>query len=100
MTAALVAILAMMQQAIPLATAASSGAGLIASIIKALTAWLPIIMSEIKSLYPIVKNIITELQSKTDILTDDQKTTLQTIDAQTDAAFELATQGLDPDADA
>lgn len=95
MNAALTAILTLIQQILPLATGTSSS--LIATIIQALQSWLPIIFGEIQSLYPIVKNIISELQNKGD-LTDDQKTTLQQLDAQTDAAFEAATAGLDPDA--
>lgn len=97
MTAALAAILALIQQVLPLIGGASS-ATLVASIIKALQTWLPIIVVEVQTLYPIVKNIITTLQSKSDDLTPEQITTLQQIDAQTDAAFEAATVGLDPDA--
>lgn len=98
MSAALAAILALIQQVLPLISGATNAGSLIASIIKALETWLPIIISEIKDLYPIVKNIIEALKSKDIVLTDDQKSVLQKLDLQTDLAFEAATQGLDPDA--
>lgn len=97
MNAALTAILSLIQQVLPFATGASGG-GLVTSIIKALQTWLPIIATEIQTLGPIVKNIIASLQSSGVALTDEQKATLTQLDAQTDAAFEAATIGLDPDA--
>jgi hypothetical protein len=97
MTAALTAVLALIEQILPLL--GSSQANLIASIIDALTKWLPLIIQEIASLYQPVKNIIAALSADPST-TADQLATLQQLDAQVDTAFEAIATQVDPDAPA
>jgi hypothetical protein len=97
MTAALTAVLALIEQILPLL--GSSQANLIASIIDALTKWLPLIIQEVSALYTPVKNIIEAL-SANPATTADQLATLQQLDAQVDTAFEAAAAAVDPDAPA
>lgn len=98
MTPALSAILALIQQILPLITTGGN-AGLIGAIINVLTQWLPLIVMEVQVLYQPVKNIIAALSSSTGV-TPEQVTALQALDTACDAAFEAATVGLDPDAPA
>jgi len=97
MTAALTAVLALIEQILPLL--GSSQATLIASIIDALTKWLPLIIQEVSALYTPVKNIIAALSANA-ATTADQLATLQQLDAQVDTAFEAAAAAVDPDAPA
>lgn len=97
MTAALTAVLALIEQILPLL--GSSQATLIASIIDALTKWLPLIIQEVSVLYTPVKNIIEAL-SANPATTADQLATLQQLDAQVDTAFEAIAAQVDPDAPA
>jgi hypothetical protein len=97
MTAALTAVLALIEQILPLL--GSSQATLIASIIDALTKWLPLIIQEVSALYTPVKNIIEAL-SANPATTADQLATLQQLDAQVDTAFEAIAAQVDPDAPA
>jgi len=98
MTAAVTAVLALIQQLLPLIVSGGN-ASIIASIIDVLTKWLPIIVVEVQTLYQPVKNIIAALQSASGV-TADQVAALNALDAAADAAFEAATLGLDPDAPA
>lgn len=97
MTAAITAVLALIEQILPLL--GSSQATLIASIIDALTKWLPLIIQEVSALYTPVKNIIEAL-SANPATTADQLATLQQLDAQVDTAFEAIAAQVDPDAPA
>jgi hypothetical protein len=97
MTAALTAVLALIEQILPLL--GSSQASLIASIIDALTKWLPLIIQEVAALYQPVKNIIAALSANA-ATTADQLATLQQLDAQVDTAFEAIASQVDPDAPA
>jgi hypothetical protein len=97
MTAALTAVLALIEQILPLL--GSSQANLIASIIDALVKWLPLIIQEVSALYTPVKNIIEAL-SANPATTADQLATLQQLDAQVDTAFEAIAAQVDPDAPA
>lgn len=96
---AISALLAVIENALPLLpSSGSSAVSLIASIIKALETWVPIIVGEFKALVPIVKNIITVLKAKDAPITDEQWAILDALDAQCDADFEAAGKGIDPDA--
>lgn len=97
MNAAVSAVLALIQQILPLLTAGGASTGVAGSIISVLTTWLPLIATEVTALYEPVKNIITALQSS-GALTDQQKTDLTALDAKVDQAFDAASAGLDPDA--
>lgn len=93
MTAALTAVLALIQQALPLIQAG----GQVASVISTLESIIPLVISEVQALYQPIKNIITALQQGGG-LTPAQITQLQALDKQVDDAFDAATSGLDPDA--
>jgi hypothetical protein len=95
MTAALTAVLALIEQILPLL--GSSQTNLIASIIDALVKWLPLIIQEVSALYQPVKNIIAALSANS-ATTADQLATLQQLDAQVDTAFEAIATQVDPDA--
>lgn len=97
MNAAVTAVLALIQQILPLITAGSASSGLVGSIVNVLTTWLPLIATEVTALYEPVKNIITALQSS-GALTDQQRADLKALDAKVDQAFDAASAGLDPDA--
>lgn len=96
MNAALTAIVTLLQQLLPL-VAGGGNTGLIGTIINVLAKGLPLIVTEVETLYDPVKNIIAALQSTTGV-TPEQVATLKQLDAKADAAFEAATVGLDPDA--
>lgn len=93
MTAAITAILSLIEQLLP-AILSASNASLISSIINALTGMLPFIIEEIQSLAGPVKNIIAAL-SANPATTQEQLTQLQALDAQVDAAFEAAATDTD-----
>lgn len=93
MTAALSAILAMIEQFLPLLTSTAQTAT-IDAIINALTQMLPFIINEIASLYQPVKNIIAALSANPATLAT-QAATLQTLDTQVDAAFDAAASDTD-----
>ena len=97
MNAAITAILALLQQLLPLITAGSASSGIVATVVNVLTTWLPLITTEITALYEPVKNIITVLQSS-GALTEQQIADLRVLDAKVDADFEAASAGQDPDA--
>ena len=95
MSAAFTAILALIQQLLPVLS--GSDATLIASIINVLEKWVPLIITGVEELYQPVKNIIAAL-SANPATTADQLVTLQSLDAQVDAAFESIAVQVDPDA--
>jgi hypothetical protein len=98
MTAAITAVLAMIEQLLPLVLSSAESAT-IASIIDALTKMLPFIIQEVEALYQPVKNIIAALSANA-ATTADQLATLQQLDAQVDTAFEAIASQVDPDAPA
>ena len=95
MSAAFTASLALIQQLLPVL--GGSDATLIASIINVLEKWVPLIITGVEELYQPVKNIIAAL-SANPTTTADQLVTLQSLDAQVDAAFESIAVQVDPDA--
>lgn len=88
MTAAISAILALIEQLLPAITSAGN-VSLIDSIITALTNMLPFIIDEVETLVTPVKNIIAAL-SANPATTASQLAQLQALDTQVDAAFEAA----------
>ena len=97
MNAAFTAILALLQQLLPLITAGSASSGVVGTVVNVLTTWLPLVETLTENLYTPVKNIIAALQSS-GALTDQQIADLKAMDAKIDADFEAASAGLDPDA--
>lgn len=99
MNTAFTAILALLQQLLPLISAGSASSGVVATIVNVLKTWLPLITTEITALYEPLKNIITVLQGS-GAVTPEQISDLKVMDAKIDADFEAASAGLDPDAPA
>jgi hypothetical protein len=93
MTAAISAILALLEQLLPAITSAGN-ATLIDTIITALTNMLPFIIQEVELLVTPVKNIIAAL-SANPATTASQLAQLQQLDSQVDAAFEAAAGSTD-----
>lgn len=93
----ILAVLAMIEQILPLLGAASPTVTVIESVIAALTQLMPYIVSEIGTVYTAVKNIIAQLQNS-GAPTADQIAALQSLDAQVDAAWTTAQTQIDPDA--
>jgi hypothetical protein len=93
MTIALTTLLSLISNLLPLLTS-SANANLIGSIISTLEQFLPFIVDEISALYQPVKNIIAAL-SANPATTAAQLATLQTLDAQADAAFDAAAASTD-----
>ena len=93
----ILAVLAMIEQILPLLGTTSSTVTLIGSIINALTQLLPFIVNEIGTVYTAVKNIIAQLQN-TGAPTADQLAALAALDAQVDAAWLKVQAQIDPDA--
>jgi hypothetical protein len=93
----ILAVLAMIEQILPLVGTSSATVTMIESIIGALTQLLPYIINEIGTVYTAVKNIIAQLQN-TGAPTADQLAALQSLDAQVDAAWTQVQAQIDPDA--
>ena len=88
MTAVIQAILALVEQLLPLITSSGSSAT-IDSIINALIKILPFVAQEVEALVPPIKNIIAAL-SESGVATADQMAALSALDASADAAFDAA----------
>ena len=86
-------VLAMIESLLPAITS-TANTSTITLIINALTNMLPFIIEEVQSLVTPVKNIIAAL-SATPATTATQLVTLQSLDAQVDAAFEAAAADTD-----
>lgn len=93
---AILAVLAIIEQIIPLLGTSAATASMIVNIINALTQLLPFIINEVGTVYTSVKNIISLLQNSGDV-TDGQKAALQQLDAQVDAAWATVLPQIDPD---
>jgi hypothetical protein len=94
MSAIVTAVLAMVEQFLPMLGTSAATAALIDSIINALTSMLPFIIQEVQALAVPVKNIIAAL-SASPATTAAQLATLQSLDAQVDAAFDAAAADTD-----
>ncbi len=97
MSAAFTAILALLQQLLPLITAGSASSGVVTTVLGVLKTWLPLISTGITEFYQPVKNIIAALQGS-GAVTAQQIADLKVMDAQIDADFDAASAGQDPDA--
>jgi hypothetical protein len=95
MTAAIVAILSLIEQLLP-AVLSAANVSLVTSIITTLTNLLPFIVQEIETLAPAVKNIIAAL-SANPTTTAEQLAQLQALDQQVDTAFEAVAAQTDAD---
>jgi len=93
---AILAVLAVIQQIIPLLGTSAATADMITNIIAALTKLMPFIINEIGTLYTSVKNIISLLQNSGQ-MTQDQITALEQLDSQVDAAWAVILPQIDPD---
>lgn len=93
---AIIAVLAVIQQIIPLLGTSAATADIITGIIAALTKLLPFIIDEVSTVYTAVKNIISLLQNSGQV-TADQIAALQQLDAQVDAAWAAVLPQIDPD---
>lgn len=96
-SAAVLAVLTLIEQILPLLTGGSTTATLIINIINTLIKFMPLIKDEIGTVYQSVKNIIAAL-SANPAATADQIATLQTLDKQVDDAWDAIESQLDPDA--
>lgn len=97
MNAAFTAILALLQQLLPLISSGSASSGVVATVVNLLKTWLPLITTGIADFYGPVKNIIAALQGS-GAVTPEQIADLKAMDSKIDADFEAASAGQDPDA--
>lgn len=93
----ILAVLAVIEQILPLIGTSSATASMIGSIINALTQLMPYIVNEISTVYTAAKNIIAQL-SNSGAPTPDQLAALTSLDAQVDAAWTTVQAQIDPDA--
>lgn len=96
-SAAVMAVLTLIEQILPLLTGGGTTVTLIANIIEALVKFMPLIEDELSTVYTSVKNIIAAL-SANPATTADQMTALQALDKQVDDAWDGIETQLDPDA--
>jgi hypothetical protein len=90
------AIIALIEQMLPVLGTSAATATLIESIINALTKLLPLIIDLIPTVYQSIKNIIIELKADP-ATTAAQWAALDVIDTQLDAANDAAIAAVDPD---
>lgn len=95
MTLAIQAMLAMIEQVLPMLTGAANVA-LVDSIISTLSGFLPFIVQEVETLGPPIRNIIAAL-SANPATNAAQAATLSTLDKQVDDAFDAAATDTDAD---
>lgn len=93
------AIIALIEQMLPILGTSSATVTFIESVINALTKLLPLIIEFIPVVYQSVKNIIVELKADP-ATTAAQWAVLDAIDTQLDAANDAAIAAIDPDAPA
>lgn len=91
------AIIALIEQFLPLLGTSAATSGLIGTIITTLENVIPLIVDFVPTVYQSVKNIITELKADPTTTTE-QWATLDSIDTQLDAANDAAIAAIDPDA--
>lgn len=93
----ILAVLAMIEQILPLVGTSAATVTLISTVVNALTSLMPYIVNEIETVYTAVKNIIAQLQNS-GAPTTDQLAALAALDAQVDAAWTAVQVQIDPDA--
>jgi hypothetical protein len=96
MSAAILAVLTVIENLIGVIGTSSATATIIDNIINALIQLLPLIIDEVSTVYASVKNIISLLQSS-GAMTPAQQASLQQIDAQVDTAWNSMVNQIDPD---
>lgn len=96
-SAAVMAVLTLIEQILPMLTGGSQTVVLITNIITALVKFMPLIENEVSTVYQSVKNIIGAL-SANPATTADQMTSLQALDKQVDDAWNDLEPDFDPDA--
>jgi uncharacterized membrane protein len=96
-SAALLAVLTLIGNILPLLTGGSTTVTLIENIIAALVKFMPLIVNEASTVYQSVKNIIDALSSNP-ATTADQMTALTALDKQVDDAWNAIESQIDPDA--
>lgn len=97
LTAAIPAIIAMIEQFLPLLGTSAATTSLIGTIITALENIIPLIVNLAPTVYQSIKNIIVELKGDP-ATTQAQWAALDAIDTQLDAANDAAIAAVDPDA--
>lgn len=93
----ILAVLAMIEQILPMIGSTSTTVTMIENVINVLTQLMPYIVNEVSTVYTAVKNIIAQL-SNSGAPTADQLAALQALDTQVDAAWTTAQASIDPDA--
>lgn len=96
MMPAFTAVIALIEQFLPLLGTSAATSSLIGTIITALENILPLIVDFVPTVYTSVKNIITALKADP-ATTQAQWAKLDEIDAQLDAANDAAIAAVDPD---
>jgi phage-related protein len=96
MSAAILAVLTVIENLISVLGTSSQTATMIDNIINALTQLLPLIVDEVSTVYNSVKNIISLLQNS-GTMTADQQAALTSLDAQVDTAWNSVVNQIDPD---
>lgn len=91
------AIIALIEQLLPILGTSAATTSLVSSIINALTQILPLVIEFVPVVYNSVKNIITALKADP-ATTAAQWAALDAIDLQLDAANDAAIAAVDPDA--
>jgi hypothetical protein len=97
MSAAVLSVLTLIGNILPLLTGGSTTVTLIEDIIAALVKFMPMIVDEVGTVYTAVKNIIGALSSNP-AATADQMTALTALDKQVDDAWSAIESQVDPDA--
>lgn len=96
-SAAVLAVLTLIEQILPLLTGGGQTVALITNIIEALIKFMPLIENEVSTVYQSVKNIISAL-SANPATTGAQLDALAALDKQVDAAWQDLEPEFDPDA--
>jgi len=96
-SAAVLAVLTLIEQILPLLTGGGQTAVLITNIIEALIKFMPLIENEVETVYQSVKNIIQAL-SANPATTAEQLDALAALDKQVDDAWNELEPEFDPDA--
>lgn len=99
MLGTITAVIAMIEQFLPLLGTSAATTSLIATIITALENIIPLAIDFVPTIYTSVKNIIIELKADP-ATTQAQWASLDAIDTQLDAANDAAIATVDPDAPA
>jgi phage-related protein len=96
MSGAILAVLTLLEQIVPLLGTSAATTTLIDGIINALTQLMPFIVNEIGTVYTSVKNIVSLLQNSGQ-MTPVQTASLQSLDTQVDTAWHAVLPQIDPD---